>query len=367
MRTLCFISIIIAMGCTKADRDPAAGAPPPMQVVPDVDVGLFAVDRPDQYPLVEAIARVSAPELVATGVVSADITRNVPVVSLASGRVVAIHARVGDTVTKGQLLLSVRSDDIEGGFADYRKAVADEALAKTQLERAQDLYEHGAISQADLQIAQNQYDKSELDVEAKREHLKLLGKNPDHPSGAAELAAPSAGVITDQQVTNNAVLQAASNAFTISDLSRVWILCDVNERDLPNVRLGDAAEIRIDAYPDQALKGTIGNISPILDPNLRTAKVRIELENSGLLRLGMFVTATFHGQTQETHVVVPASAVLHLHDRDWIYVPSPDHKFQRVEVVAGALLADKLQEIKSGIAPGQQLVGDALVLDHAIE
>jgi cobalt-zinc-cadmium efflux system membrane fusion protein len=367
MRTLGLVSIIIAIGCTKTTIDPAAGAPPPAQIVPDVDVGLFAVDHPDQFPLVAAVARVTAPELVATGSVSADVTRNVPVVALISGRVVALHARVGDTVAKGQVLLSVRSDDVEGSFTDYRKAVADEVLAKTQLERAQDLYDHGAISQADLQIAQNQEDKAKLDVEAKREHLKLLGKNPEHPSGAADLAAPVAGVITDQQVTTNGVLQASSTAFTISDLSNVWILCDVYENDLPKVRIGDGAEVRLTAYPKEVLKGTIGNISPILDPNLRTAKVRIELANPGLLRLGMFVTATFHGQTQETHVVVPASAVLHLHDRDWVYVPAPDHKFRRVEVVAGSALPDKLQEIKSGIAPGQQLVGDALVLDHAID
>jgi len=367
MRTLGLLSIIAASSCTKTRFDPATGAPPPAQIVPDVDVGLFAVDHPEQFPLVAAIARVTASELVATGVVSADVTRSVPVVALITGRVVAVHARVGDTVAKGQVLLAVRSDDVEGGFADYRKAVADEALAKTQLERAADLYDHGALSLAELQIAQNQEDKARLDVEARREHLKLLGKNPEHPSGAAEIAAPVSGVITDQQVTTAGVLEASATAFTISDLSRVWILCDVYENDLPNVRVGDAAEIRLNAYPDQVLKGTIGNISPILDPNLRTAKVRIELANPGLLRLGMFVTATFHGQTQQTHVVVPASAVLHLHDRDWVYVPAPDHKYRRVEVVAGAVLPDRMQELESGIAPGQQLVGDALVLDHAVD
>ena len=99
----------------------------------------MTVDHPEQYPLATAIERASASELVVTGTVSPDISRNVPVISLASGRVVAIYARLGDTVQKGQLLLRVRSDDVSGGFSDYRKAVADETLARTQLERVQGL------------------------------------------------------------------------------------------------------------------------------------------------------------------------------------------------------------------------------------
>jgi cobalt-zinc-cadmium efflux system membrane fusion protein len=131
--------------------------------------------------------------------------------------------------------------------------------------------------------------------------------------------------------------------------------------------VGDAAEIRLNAYPGEVLRGNIANIGAILDPNLRTAKVRVEVQNPGVLRLGMFATATFQGQTKETRTVVPASAVLHLHDRDWVYVPAPKNRFRRVEVVAGRTLEDKLQEIKTGLAPGQDLVADALVLDHAVE
>lgn len=361
---------LVASGCSKSAADPGAGAPPPAEVVPDVNAGLFAVDHPEHFPLVAATERKTAPELLATGVVMADVQRNVPVVSLASGRVIAIRARVGDTVKRGQVLLSIKSDDVTGSLGDYRKAVADEQLARTQLERAKDLYDHGAIAHSDLEIAENAENKAKVDVDSKAEHLRLLGKNPAGTGDVIDIAAPAAGVITDQQVTPSAVLQASANAFTISDLSHVWILCDVYERDLGKVAVGDGAEIRLNAYPDKPLHGTIGNIGAVLDPNLRTAKVRIEVDNPGMLRLGMFATATFRGQTEETHVVVPASAVLHLHDRDWVYVPDgPDkaRKFRRVEVVAGHPVDGKLQEIVSGIRPGQQLVADALVLDHAID
>ena len=246
--------------------------------------------------------------------------------------------------------------------------MADEVLARTQLERAKDLYSHGAIALNDLQVAQDTEDKAKVDVETMAEHLRLLGNDPDHPNGMVDIFAPVSGVITDQQVTNAAGVQSlGTNPFTISDLSSVWIVCDVYENDLPNVRIGDTAEIRLNAYPDRVLKGSVSNIGAILDPNIRTAKVRIEVRNPGIMRLGMFVTATFRGQTKEMHTVVPASAILHLHDRDWVYVPAPDKKFRRVEVVSGDPLPDNLQEIKSGIKPGQQVVANALVLEHTID
>jgi cobalt-zinc-cadmium efflux system membrane fusion protein len=290
---------------------------PPAKVVPDVDVNLFSVEHPEQFPLTAALAYATAPKLVVTGTVNPDISRNVPVISLASGRIVAIHARLGDTVKKGQLLLSVRSDDVASGFSDYRKAVADEMLARAQQERAQELYEHGAISMNDLQVAQDAEQKAKVDVETTEEHLRLLGNDPQKPNGVVDIYARVAGVITDQQVTNAAGVQAlGSSPFTISDLSYVWIICDVYENDLPNVSIGETAEIRLNAYPEKVITGRIGNIGAILDPSIRTAKVRIEVPNPGMIRTGMFATATFQRRTKETHVVVPASAILHMHDRD---------------------------------------------------
>jgi membrane fusion protein, heavy metal efflux system len=361
--------LLTLAGCGAAHGDPQAEAPPPAKVVPGIDVSLLTVDHPEQYPLAATVARATSPELVVTGTVSPDIARNVPVISLATGRVVAIHARLGDTVQKGQLLLSVRSNDVSGGYSDYRKALADEALARTQLERSTDLFDHGAISMNDLQVAQNTDDKAKVDVETTAEHLKLLGNDPNKLNTIVDIYAPVSGVITDQQVTNAAGVQAlGSNPFTISDLSYVWVVCDVYENDLANVRLGDTAEISLNAYPDRMFKGRVSNIGAILDPNIRTAKVRIEVQNPGIMRLGMFVRATFQGQTRETHTIVPASAILHIHDRDFVYVGAPDKKFRRVEVVSGDVLQDdmNLQEIKSGLQPGQQVVSNALVLDHVL-
>ena len=366
---LSLLALLATVGCS-AHADPAAEAPPPANIVPAVDAGLFSVDHPELFPLAAAAERPSTSELVVTGAVTPDVARNVPVVSLASGRVVGIHARLGDTVEKGQLLLTVRSDDVSGGFSDYRKAVADEVLARAQLERATDLYKHGAIALNDLQVAQDTEDKAQVDLETTAEHLRLLGNDPDKPARMVDIVAPVAGVITDQEVTNAAAVQAFNtpSPFTISDLSSVWIICDVYENDLSNVRLGDTAQIILNAYPDRLFKGKVSNIGAILDPSIRTAKVRIEVQNPGIMRLGMFVRATFHGQTKEAHTIVPASAVLRMHDRNFVFVPTPDKKFRRVEVVSGDVLPDNtnLQEIRSGLKPGQQVVTNALVLDHVL-
>jgi cobalt-zinc-cadmium efflux system membrane fusion protein len=333
-----------------------------------VDVTLFAVDHPEQFPLVSATEHPTTSELVVTGTVSPDVSRSIPVVSLASGRVTAIHARLGDTVKAGQLLLSVRSDDVMNGFGDYRKAVRDETLSRIQLERARDLYSHGAMSLADLQTAEDTEDKAKIDVETAEEHLRLLGNDPSKPNGVVDVFAPVSGVITDQQVTNAAGLQGlGSTPFTISDLSNVWIVCDVYENDLATVHIGDPAEIRLNAYPGRVLRGRVSNIGSILDPQIRTAKVRIEVQNPGMMRLGMFVTATFRGQTMEMHTEVPASAILHIHDRDFVYVPAPDNKFRRIEVVSGDQLPENMQEVKSGIKAGQQVVSNALVLERTID
>jgi cobalt-zinc-cadmium efflux system membrane fusion protein len=356
-------------GCGESKGDPKAEAPPATKVEREEDVNVVQVDHPEQFPLTAALEHTTTSQLTTTGTISPDISRSVPVISIATGRVVEIHARLGDTVKKGQLLLRVQSADMSSAFSDYRKAVADEQLAHTQLERSKLLYDKGAISLNDLQVAQDTEDKAKVDVENTTERLRVLGGSIDHPAAIVDIFAPVSGVITDQQVTNAAAVAGlgSPNPFTISDLSNIWILCDVYENDLATVHVGDNAEIRLNAYPDKVFTGRISNVGPVLDPNLRTAKVRIEVHNPGLMRVGMFVTATFHGLKKERHAAVLASAILHLHDRDWVYVPAGDKRFRRVEVTSGDTLPNKMQEIVSGIQPGQQVVGNALVLQNTVE
>lgn len=346
-----------------------AGAPPPLKVE-HVDPNLFHVEHPEQFPLATAVQHETTSELKVTGTVNPDISRSIPVISLASGRILEIKARLGDTVEKGQVLLRLQSADVAGAYSDYQKAVADEQLAAAQLKRAQELYDKGAISMNDLEVAKDTESKAVVDVKTNGDKLRVLGAaNLDHPSDEMDIRAPVSGVITDQEVTNAAGVQGLSspNPFTISDLSYVWILCDVYENDLPTVRLGDKADIRLNAYPDKIFTGTISNISPILDPNIRTAKVRIEVRNPGVMLPGMFAAATFHGKTKLFSAAVPATAVLHLHDRDWVYVPADNKSFRRVEVKAADMLPGNMQQIFYGVAPGQKVVANALEFQNTAE
>jgi cobalt-zinc-cadmium efflux system membrane fusion protein len=365
-----FMASVFLASCGDSKNDPNAGAPPSLKVERAEDSNVFQADHADKFPLTTAVEHVTTSQLRATATVNPDISRTVPVVSLASGRVVEVKARLGDTVKKGQVLLRVQSADISGAFSDYQKSVADEQLTRTQLERAQLLYDKGAISLNDLQVAQDTDAKAKVDVKTAAAKLHVLGNaNLDQPSGVVDIHAPVSGVITDQQVTNAAGVQGLSspNPFTISDLTYVWILCDVYENDLSTVRVGEKADVRLNAYPDKTFAGTISNVGPVLDANLRTAKVRIEVRNPGFMRPGMFATATFHGQKKEKFAAVPANAVLHLHDRDWVYVPAGGSKFRRVEVKAGEMLAGDMQTILSGIVPGQQVVANALEFQNTVE
>jgi len=365
------LAVCFSLAACGKKFNPAAGAPPAAQVVETGDMSLFAVAHPDQFPLIAA-SEIDAPaELNVTGTVTPDIAREVPVISLASGRVVDIRARLDDNVRKGQLLLKVQSPDITNAFDTYLKAKNDEMLANKAYVRSKDLYDHGAIALGVLEQADDTEKDAQADLVAAGNQLDILGVKKDNPSSIVNVYAPISGVIVAQNVTNAAAAgvtySGSSTLFTVADLSTVWVLCDVYENDIPKVHLGQIATIHLDAYPGRVLTGHISDIGPILDPSIRTAKVRIEVKNPGILKLGMFVTATFQSRSKEVHAVVPASAVLHLHDRDWVFVPADGNRLRRVEVQGGNMLPGNMQEILSGIDAGQPVVSKALDVEATLE
>ena len=366
----CLAACLSLIACGKK-FNPAAGAASQPQVIETSDAALVTVDHPEQF-TTAAAERYEAPDTMnVTGTVNPDISREVPVISLASGRVVDIRARLDDNVKKGQLLLKVQSPDITNTFDTYLKAVNDEQLANKAYERARDLYAHGAIALEILEQAEDTERDAKADLDAADQQLNTLGVQKDHPSSIVNVYAPISGVIVAQNVTNAAAAgvtySGTSTAFTIADLSVVWVICDVYENDLPKIHLGQEAQIRLNAYPDKVLTGRISDIGPVLDPTIRTAKVRIEVQNPGMLRLGMFATATLESRTKSIHAVIPASAILHLHDRDWVFVPAGGQKFQRVEVEAGDTLPGGRLEVLSGVQPGQQVVSNVLTLEETLE
>jgi len=371
LKAIFCLAVCLVLAACEKKSNPADGAPPPAQVIQVGNEGLVTVDNPEQFPLVAAEQIEAFEQLNVTGSVNPDIAREVPVISLASGRVVDIRARLDDHVKKGDLLLKVQSPDITNAFDTYLKAVNDEQFAKKAFVRAQDLYAHGAISLGMLEQAEDAERDATADLTAAKEQLNTLGVNKDHPSSIVPVYAPINGVIVAQNVTNAAAagvtFTGSATTFTIADLSVVWVICDVYENDLPTLEVGQAARIRINAFPDRVLTGHVSDIGPVLDPSIRTAKVRIEVPNPGILRLGMFVTATLESKTKSVRAVVPAAAILHLRDRNWVFVPAGDKHFKRVEVNSGNMLPDGKQEILSGIEPGQKVVAGALRLESTLE
>src|SRR6516164_7767257 len=341
------------------------------KVASNADPNIVRIASAARFPLAEVQARKVTDRVRVNGVIAPDVNRSVPVVSLAGGRVVDIKVKLGDYVTKGQTLLLINSPDLSQAFSDYRKSKADEQLAAKQLARAQLLYDKGAIALADLETAQDSHAKAKVDMETAAQHVKVLGGNIDNPSPLLPVVAPISGTIVDQQITGGTGVKSLDNSpnlFTIADLSTVWVLCDVYEDMLSRVHVGDTAEITLTGYPDRSFPGKVVNISEVLDPATRAAKVRIELPNrQGIMRVGMFVTATFKGQQLIERVVIPATAVVHLHDKDWVFVPAGDKKFKRVVLQLGPRAPDGSIQVVSGLNPQDKVVSNALQMSSAVE
>lgn len=359
----------VLTGCGNQNKVSAATIETKVMEAPDLN--LSTVSHPEQFPLVTVELRKSPNQLAVTGAVAPDVSRNVPVNALTAGRVVEVRVRLGDEVHKGELLLTMTSPDMSSAISDYVKFQADEKLAKTQAERAELLLSHGAIPQKDVQVAEETYEKAKVDTQTTGQKIQLLGGDLNHLSPIIEVRAPVSGTIVEQNVFSAAGVKSLDNSpnlFTIADLSHVWILCDVYENNLAQVRLGDRAAIQLNAYPDKHLQGTVSNISTMLDPTTRTAKIRIDLPNpNGLLRPNMFATVTFTSQSAEPRMSVPVGAILRLQDRDWVYVKLDDKQFRRTEVQAAPAGDEGFQQILSGVRAGDRVVANALQLSRAIE
>jgi len=361
------LALTLLLACSKTKADPSAGT----VMVTNTDPNVFTMQNPEQFPLTTVEVRKVSDELHVNGVIAPDVNRSVPVVSLGGGRVVEIKAKLGDYVQKGQVLLLINSPDLSGAFSDYQKFKADEQLSDKQLARSKLLYDKGAIALADLETAEDAHAKATADLNAAVQHIHVLGGDVKNPSPLLPLRAPISGVIVDQQITGGTGVRSLDNQgslFTIADLSVVWVLCDVYQDMLSRVHVGDVADITLNGFPDAKYPGTVINIGQVLDPTTRAAKVRIELPNpKGLMRAGMFVTATFRTRSPVDHVVVPASAVVHLHDKDWVYLPAGGKQFRRVAVQLGPQLKDGYLPVLSGLKPGDQVVTNALQFSSAAE
>jgi len=369
-----FISLYICVlmaGCgQKNETDSQTTSNEQVEVI--ADDNLIRITRSRDFATLKAQTQWVSEELAVNGTIVPDISRTVAVNALSGGRIAEIHGRLGDEVKKGQLLLKIHSPDLANAIAALKQAKADEQLAQRYFDRNKFLYDRGAVvAQKDLEAAEDALLDAKANTENAVTQVQLLNADPKHPSAFVELRAPVSGVIVEQNIALGSAaksLDSTPNLFTIADLSRVWLLCDVYENNLAHVNVGDYAKIRLNAYPDMPLQGKVVNIFSLLDPNTRTAKARIELDNvHGILRPGMFATAIFTAQAKSAKVVVPASAIFRLHDRDWVFFPQGGNKFRRAEVQTGGANPDGSLQIAAGLQVGDEVVANALQLAAAAQ
>jgi membrane fusion protein, heavy metal efflux system len=300
-----------------------------------------------------------------TGAVAYNAFNTTPVISQVGGPVSRILVVPGEHVKQGQSMLDVSSPDYSQLLDSYLKAADSFRLSSKNYTRAQDLYAHHAIAERDLEQAESDRNQAQADLNAAEQGMKILGiKNPadlaNAPSSALiPLLAPMSGEVVERLVSPGQVLQAGqTQAFTISDLSTVWVLANVYQADLAYVRSGDDVVVQTDAYPGD-FHGKISYVSPALDPNTRTLQARIVVDNPGeKLKRDMYCTVTVSAGSISNVVAVPDSSVLRDdNNQPFVYVETGPNQFGRRDVDLGERQNGQSQILK-GITVGEKVVGD---------
>jgi membrane fusion protein, heavy metal efflux system len=331
--------------------------------------GLFTVPQ-DQMSHVQVVAaeKSKVPRVLRlTGAVAFNAFKTTPVFSAVGGPVQEILAEPGQRVHTGQTLLTVTSPDYSAARSAYMKARTAFQLADKNFDRAKDLLEHKAIAERDLQQAESDRAQAQADMQSSEDALRALGiRDPEamlkeNPKSTSQIPvpAPAGGQVVERLVGPGQLLQAgATQCFTISDMSTVWVLVNVYQNDLAYVRIGDVVEITTDAYPD-VFHGKISYIADALDPNTRTLQARIVTENPGYkLKKDMYVTATVRAGALANAITVPDASVLRdTENQAFVYVQQGNNQFGRRLVKAGDSQNGRTL-IQSGLNEGEHIVGD---------
>jgi membrane fusion protein, heavy metal efflux system len=293
-----------------------------------------------------------------------DPTRVVHVFAPAGGRIVEMKVRPWDHVEKGQTLASLESSDLARAVADYHKALVDNQVKQKALSRAQDLLEHKAIAEKDLEQAQDDAQQAQAEVEAAREQVQVFGMDPDHSSTQLVVKAPRGGSVLDVGAAPGEFSQALSAPAplaTVADISTVWALGDIYEQDLAAAKLGETAEVTLNAYPGQKWSGRVSVVSGAVDPNTRTLRLRVVLPNGDeKIKPQMFGSIRIMKSTSKG-ILVPATAVVREGNDAYMFVARGDGHFERRTVTIGRTVESSL-EVTGGIKDSETIVTDGSLL-----
>jgi cobalt-zinc-cadmium efflux system membrane fusion protein len=368
------VSLVVCGACGGKTPDDtpaakaAAAAPAPASGGPGA-AAYFTVPQ-DQLAHLEVAPAKRVPistELRTTGTVDWDQDHSTQAITQVSGPITRIVVDFGSVVKANDPLLYVASPDITSAFSTYRKAFNHLALEKQNLERQRDLLQHKAIAERDWEQAQADYNDAATDVSTALQALKILGVTEKEVTDAEQqnatvrpelpVRAPIAGTVVQKLVQPGQVIQAgATTAFVIANVSTVWVQAHVYEKDLRNVRNGDAAEVRSASYPD-VFKGTVTYIGNQLDAATRTTPVRVVTQNpGGFLKKDQFVDLVIHDKATRDALVVPTSGVLYDNENlPFVYVEVETGKFGQRSVTTGSQ-QNGMTEITQGLKESERVV-----------
>lgn len=300
-----------------------------------------------------------------TGAVAYNGFQTTPVITQIGGPVSRIVVTPGEHVRAGQPLLYVTSPDFSQLRTAYLKARDAFQLGDRFYKRAQDLYSHGAIAQADLEQAESTKVQAQADLDASEQAMRIVGiTNPEDlinkpPAAEVALISPAAGQVVERLCAPGQLLQAGmTQCFTLSDMSRVWVLVNIYQNDIAAVHVGDDVTITNETYPG-TVRGRIEYIAPALDPATRTLQARIEATNPGeRLKKDMYVTAEVRAGVTQNAVVVPDAAVLRdAQNMPYVYVQVGDRQFARRMVTLGDS-EDGRTHVLTGLRASERILGD---------
>lgn len=364
-----------AAGMTQAGTAPAAGAAAPMAMgaTPSGTEGPTVTLTPELVrragiTLAEAETAALETSLRLPGQVEPNAYRSVAVTPLVAGRVTHVAAELGDRVGAGDMMARVYSPELAQAQAAFLSSQAALAAHDLQLARTERLIEIGAASGQELEHVHAEHAAMSTQVASARSTLELLGlsavqierlESTSEISAVVDVPAPLGGIVTERRANVGLNVDTAMALFTVIDLSAVWVVADLYERDFAAVRVGSRATVTATAYPDLAVDGQVSYIDPRVRPDTRTARVRVEIPNpGGRLRLGMYVDVSLHVDSTEPGVVVPVAALQLLGDRIVVYVPGTEEgTFVEREVRQGRRSGDRV-EITSGLTAGERVVTD---------
>jgi cobalt-zinc-cadmium efflux system membrane fusion protein len=329
---------------------------------------------------VEPVGEKAAPEMtsqIATGVVQPNAYHETPVLSLVSGIVRSVSAELGQSVGRGQTLAVVSSNELAETQSRYIAAIAELDEHHKHHRRAAKLLEIGAASREEFELATTKLKTAEAEVANLRQKLLLLGLSPQRVNGlnsssqvSSEVGIPSpaSGSVTTRSVNPGEVIEANKELMRVTDLSSVWVVGQVYEKDLGRVVVGSGASVSTDAYPGRVFRGRIAYVDPRVDSATRTAQVRIELANPGqVLKIGMYVNVAFAaiGGAENTVAVVPVAAVQNINNQQTVFLATNNPTAFILRPVRLGPESNGFYPVLEGLAPGDRIVTEGSFLLRA--